>query len=248
MFDLTTYSNAELQGATAPLSVEELTTYFDTKEKGERLAFIIDYTRSGLKGKSLMTYLSNLEITASLRVDIDSPREERFDLIHAYMSSRSIVECPVLAATAAQVLAVVQGYAEFHDYLSHPILTPDETVEFVELHTDIVAQWAAMMNSMWVFAAECASDKTVFEEVRPSLVEIDDAYFVGKNFVNLFGLAPFMEIYYSRVPDVMFYFTKQFHDAMFGSKRLATWFIIPSNPLLFFMEGHKDIKQIWHQL
>jgi len=248
MFDLTDYTSTELHRVSAPLSVEELTAYFDAKEKatpGERVAFLIDYTSSTLKGKALMTYLSNLEVKAVVVVDPNSPVEERFELLSAYMSSRGIVECPNLAGAAALVLAFTGGDTELHGYLSNPWLTLEEISEFIQNHVEIVSAWAVMMNSMWVFAAENATNKELFENIRPELIEIDDAYFVGKNFVNLFALAPFVETYYSSVPDKMFYFTKQFNDAMFASKKLISWFIMPSNPLLFFMEAHEEISQLW---
>ena len=56
----------------APIAIDELKKYFTDKD----VSYLIDYEKSDLKGKKLLTYLSNLDIPADIKnVDLELVKE-----------------------------------------------------------------------------------------------------------------------------------------------------------------------------
>ena len=73
----------------APISIEDLKKHFTEKD----VSYLIDYSTSELKGKKLLTYLSNLDIPADIKnVDLELVKEYTKEYImHPTKTVREII-------------------------------------------------------------------------------------------------------------------------------------------------------------
>lgn len=233
MFDLTSKTPAQLIDTPAPISMENLQKSFTD----ENLAFIIDYEASVLKGKQLLVYLSNLEIPCDLKVSQSVPKEERFALIAEYMSFRNLLGCPSLALTVGTILTAAKDIDDFYHNVENPILSAEEIVEFIMDNQIMVSKWVIFMDSMIVFTL-LANQKFInaFGSPKDKYENVEDDTAVGNNFVQLFDIPQFMELYFSVPGERFYYFTKQFEDYMFAGQNLFFHFMKETNPLPAIVE------------
>lgn len=228
MFDLSNKTPAQLIETPAPISMENLQKSFSD----EALAFIVDYETSALKGKQLLVYLSNLEIPCDLKVSRDIPKQERFDLIAEYMSFRNLLGCPSLALTVGSILTAAKDIDDFYHNIENPILDAEEIIEFIMDNQIMVSKWVIFMDSMIVYTMKASQGFTdAFGNAKEQYENIDDEHVVGNNFVQLFDIPQFMELFFSVPGQRFFYFTKQFEDYMFGGQNLFFHFMKETNPL-----------------
>jgi hypothetical protein len=229
--------SSEFIETSAPISQEILTDYFSKEQQDITSAIILDYETSSLKGKQLLIYLSNLDVRSDIKISNKLPLRDRFELIFYYMALPNIVECPSLAITVASILALAKGFTEVFEAVENPILSLEESAKFINDYFGLVSNWLILMDSMVLYTltinkkyVEKFGDPTINYEA------ISDAE-IGKNFVNLFAIAPFMEFYYSVPSNKMYYFTRQFEDNNYKHKTLYSYFMVRSNPLPVFVES-----------
>ncbi|MNR87699.1 hypothetical protein D3C72_185980 [compost metagenome] len=239
MFDLSTKTPAQIIETPAPISMENLQKSF----ADDQLAFVIDYETSVLKGKQLLVYLSNLEIPCDIKISQNVTKEERFALIAEYMSFRNILGCASLALTVGTILTAAKDIDDFYHNVENPILNADEIIEFIMDNQIMVSKWVVFMDSMIVFTMLANQNYVkAFGSPAEKYENIDDDAAVGNNFIHLFDIPQFMELYFSVPGTRFYYFVKQFEDYMFAGQNLFFHFMKDTNPLPAIVEAMGSVE------
>ena len=117
---------------TAPISIEELKQYFTDKE----CFFVIDYKNSKLKGKKLLTYLSNLEIPSDIDF-VGTPEEEFLEVFKDYLNLEMICNIPSLEKISIDVIKEYKGITK-NQWFSLLIQENLDTIKFVILDCSLI--------------------------------------------------------------------------------------------------------------
>ncbi len=223
---------ANLRNVSVPLAIEQIKEFFENKE----LFFLVDYGKSKIKGNMFLTYLSNLDLPFEI-VFTDATKQEKYDLLKIFMETRNQSVSDVLRLTAADIVLRSKGL-EIQNWLTNPLLTPDECLEFIELNKATVDKWNIFLSSLMVFLVSCFSDLEAKLQSKEVFPHIKDPNYVGGNIVMLFDIPGFLELYFS-VPcnNELFYFDSQFEEHMFKGKNLFNYFNCPENTLLHCANG-----------
>ncbi len=239
MFDLTNKTAAQLIETSAPISMEHLQKSFTD----ENIAFVIDYETSLLKGKQLLVYLSNLEVPCDIKIGPNVSKEERFALLIEYMNFRNLLGCPSLALTVGTILTAAKDIDEFYHKVENPILSADEIIEFIMENQIVVSKWVILMDSMIVYTMSSSKGYVAaFGDPKETFENIDDEQAVGNNFVQLFDIPQFMELFFSVPGQRFYYFTKQFEDYMFAGQNLFFHSMKSTNPLPLIFEAMGTVE------
>lgn len=149
---------------TAPIQMDLLKLKFT-----EDVHYVIDYEQSKFKGKVLITYLTNLNLSCEIQFGC---LETELEMLKEYLALGTLVNLPQMEEVTLNLLLAVQG--------KENILTFDPT-EFINENFDVLNRWLINVNMLPTYALQChpkLKDMVQqFEEVEDSLV--------GINFVNL---------------------------------------------------------------
>jgi len=234
MLNLNTKTPEQIIETTAPISMENLQLAMTDPE----IAIIIDYANSTLRGKQLLTYLSNLALPFDVKITSEVSKDERFELVREYMSMNGLLGAPSLVLTVGSILTALKGNDDFYKGLRNPVLNADEIIEFIKENQKMVSKWKIVMDSMIVYAMKASKKfQDAFGDPKLKYENIDDETAIGKNFVHLFDVAIFMEEFFKVPGNKFYYFTKQFEDYMFAQQNLFYYFMKPSNPLPASLES-----------
>jgi len=233
MYDIFDKDESLIRSTTAPIGMDDLKEGFTNPD----IVFLIDYDKSVMRGKQILTYLSNLDVPCDIKFGPETTTAERKELILEYMKLRNLVKCPSLALTVGTILTAIKNIGDFYDVIGNPVLNKDEIIEFIEENKLLVNQWRVVMDSMIIYTLSINTKyREAFGDPKDQFHQIDDDKAIGNNFVNLFSLPFFLECYYSVLGEECHYFTKQFEDYMFEGKNLYYWFMRPGNPLPAILE------------
>lgn len=223
--------NLSFQVVTAPLSIEQIKSYFENKNQ----LFVIDYKNSQIKGGMLLTYISNLELPCEIDFK-DVSKEEIYDLIAAYFETKSIVSTEILHIIAAKILLESKGIDS--EYLDcGKIFDRNDVKYFIEKNQEIVSKWNSFVSSSFYFFLFCYRDLAEQHGVKNDFPEVNDPDYVGYNIVKLFSIPGFLETYYSvPISHSVHYFKPQFDDYIFKGKNLFQYFINPNNILAIALD------------
>ena len=114
---------------TAPISIENLKKYFNDKT----IRYVIDYENSSIKGKKLLTYLSNLDLPISIKWE---EKEEYYNLLKDYFEFEMILNVESLELKAIHIL------------LQHKNLIQIENKDFIALNNDLLERWESKIDSL----------------------------------------------------------------------------------------------------
>ncbi len=113
----------------APIAIDELKKYFTDKD----VSYLIDYSTSELKGKKLLTYLSNLDIPADIKnVDLE--------LVKEYLHSVSLVNIKSLENIVIDILLVEKNLAKNEHYN-----------KFITENFEIIEKWKNKLESLTLY-------------------------------------------------------------------------------------------------
>lgn len=215
----------ELQRAvTAPILASSIREYFVNKD----IVFMIDYTKSDLKGIKLLTYLSNLNMPTDVVMD-PSNYEEYAELMTAYFQQRAIVNCNAITGMATElILNFAQVPRHKHPYSSN---ISDEYLDtFCHQYEEILALWRIFLDSMLVFVGMKVMELQLND--NEEMLIVDDKEVIGHNVANIIGAPNFLTTYFELTSlETKAYFKKQFEEPMFGGKDLMYYFYSPDNTL-----------------
>lgn len=151
---------------TAPIAVSDLKRKFT-----EDVVFVIDVDASKLKGRALLTYLSNLNTNIHLQF---GSVEATTELLRDYMASTLLISIAELEDLAINLLLAATGRA---------YTLPFEPASFIEENEALIETWLKRLDSLPVFALYChPAHKEAVEQTYP---EDTDESMAGLNFVKL---------------------------------------------------------------
>jgi hypothetical protein len=199
---------------TAPISIENLKKYFVDKDT----FFHIDYKSSSLKGKKLLTYLSNLEIPS----DIDFTNcsdDEFFEVLQDYFLSEQICNIKFLERAAITVLKEKSGVAD-----------TDFFKKFIENNTDIIDQWLSKIYSLSLFNMYVVDVPEFKQFVSEYPLDTTDSL-VGVNFLSLLKHEDFCDLYQKIDQTQLKFYKTYFEEYMFKGKNLYSYWANENNPM-----------------
>lgn len=219
------------RNVSVPLEIEQIKEFFQNKE----IFFLVDYTKSKIKGNMFLTYLSNMDLPCEILLDGTS-KSEKFELLKLYMETRNLNNSNALKLAVAQLMLEYRGI-DTAEIFSNPSLSKEECREFRDLYPELFQKWHTFIQSSLIFFL--TSIKEIEEEYNFKNVfsPIDDPMYLGNNVVQIFSVPSFLELYFSRpIEGELFYFKQQFEEYMFRGKNFFNFFICPQNSLYMTFE------------
>lgn len=212
----------------APISMDNIYKHVLNPD----VSFVIMMEQSKLSPEILMDYLSNVKVPCEISF-MNASDELKIQTVKAYMETFSVVDVPSLSLTVAALMLWLKGDTYFFERIANPVLTPQLMDRFIEENGDLLNRWEIMLDSMIVFTI--AASKLAIEALgnpKDQHPVIDDLRYCGNNFIWVFGIDGFVEVYYQSVNSRNFrYFTRQFEEYMFDSANLFKYFLVANNPL-----------------
>ncbi len=188
----------------------------DLKRKfTENVEFIIDVDNSRLKGRPLITWLSNLDIKARLEIQSD---ELRFDLLEEYMRSTLLVNIHDLNDLAMNICLAASGRQHLLDF---------DPSAFIEKNADLIETWLKRVYSIPVYALHCSPEH---KDLVNEFEEDDSDGLVGLNFVKLIDHELFPLLMEGIREDEMCWNKTLFNEYIFGGDNLFKYFASKNNP------------------
>jgi hypothetical protein len=244
MFDLRSIPEENFIHTVVPFNES---TLIEVLAPNANKAVVVDYEKSVLRGKQFITYMGNMNVPSDILFTDNVSKEERFELLVEYMSTRTQVGCPCLAITVACILTAFKGINEYFINVENPVLTAPEIVEFIEENKILVNKWALFFDSTLLF---CLSINRKFAEQighpQDYFRNVDDPHFIGINFAQLFDTPGFMNFYFTEPVDSMVWFTKQFdlNNYDLSQQNIYSYFINDENimPIILEMMGSEAMS------
>jgi hypothetical protein len=192
----------------APISIEDLKKNFTEKD----VSYLIDYSISDLKGKKLITYLSNLDIPADLK-NID------LDLVKDYLHSVSLVNISYLENVVIDILFVMKGLAKNENFS-----------KFISENFEILEKWQNKLESLSLYNMYMLNSDD-FRNYAQSYTKDDTQDLEGVNFISLLKHTRFFGYYKKINNDKLKFYTHYFNDYMFRGKNMFEYWANDKNPL-----------------
>jgi len=192
----------------APISIEDLKKNFTETD----VKYLIDYSISDLKGKKLITYLSNLDIPADIK-NID------LDLVKDYLHSVSLVNISYLENVVIDILFVMKRFAKNKHY-----------DKFISENFEILEKWQNRLESLSLYNMYMLNSDN-FRDYAQSHTKDDTKDLKGVNFVSLLKHTRFFNYYKKINNDKLKFYTHYFNDYMFRGKNMFEYWANDKNPL-----------------
>lgn len=202
----------------APISIENLKKYFVSKD----ITYIIDYEKSQLKGKKLLTYLSNLDIPSDIKIDEET--EEFHSLVAEYMQSHFLIESKALENFVMKVLLQSKGLIE----------EDQNTKKFIDNNKEIIEKWHQIIHSLFIYNMYIINDDE-FKNYSKSFPEDDTLE--GINFANLFKYSDFYNLFFDIDQNKFKFYSRFFEQYIFKGKSLFDIWANNNNPLFLITWG-----------
>lgn len=205
---------------TAPISIEELKKYFTDKEH----FYLINYKDSKLKGKKLLTYLSNLEIPSD--IDFVGTSKEEFDEIFTeYINLEMICNIPTLEKITIDVLKEYKGLTNNNIF-----------VGLIQSNSNSLKSWVSKLDSLTLFNMY-SIDNEEFKNFVESHTLDETNCLKGVNFVSLLKHKEFYNLYGKMEQKDLKFYKKYFEDYMFKGKNLYSYWANENNPMFLLTFG-----------
>lgn len=201
----------------APIPIDELKKYFSDNT----ISYVIDYQNSTLKGKKLLTYLSNLDLPCDIAFASNEDKEE---MLVEYLHSPFIVTVPSLETAVIDIL------------LEYKALEDNGYDSFIAKNIDIIKHWTKVLDSLALYNMFTIEADEFKDWAKSFPVNKTDSS-EGINFVSLLKHEDFYA-FYSIVnrSDIEFYET-YFTTSMFKGKNLFKYWANENNPMFLLTYG-----------
>lgn len=202
---------------------------------------VISYKDSKIKGKQLITYLSNLKYK-NISISFDGvPKEEKFDLLVEYVKHQSMVRIEQLENTIIKCVFCFKGFdlslvdlSELDkEYFEKCIIDNDEMLYFVDHNKELFLELTSILDGIILYAIKnLTAWKTLYGEEIKSTVETGVKQ-VGKTFVNMLQNEVFNYHYYTVLPKFsdLVYYDHYYERPIYSGKTLISY--ISSNCVIF---------------
>lgn len=190
----------------------------------EDVHYVIDYSISKFKGKVLITYLTNLNLSCEIKFpDLES----ELQVFKEYLSLPSMVNVPQFEHIAMHVLLSIVG--DYND------LTFDPTPFTVE-HADILARWLTNISMLPTYTFHCHPR---LKDLVSNYNEVDDDL-RGINFVNLIK-HPDFPLLIDNIPESDWCWNHTFFtEPCFAGKGMFDFFSSKNNPYFMALLAMED--------
>src|SRR5210317_2375963 len=203
----------------APISIEDLKKHFTEKD----VSYLIDYSTSELKGKKLLTYLSNLDIPSNIKnVDLE--------LVKEYLHSISLTNINSLENIVIDILFIKKG-----------LLKGDSYKEFIEQNKEILDKWENKLESLTLYNMYMLNSDE-FRNYAKCFPNDETQDLEGVNFISLLKHERFFA-YYGRINNnKLKFYNHYFNDYMFRGKNMFDYWANDKNPLFLLTWGVANNK------
>lgn len=221
-----------IRHATAPLSTAEIREFFENKE----LFYLINYSKSKLKGAQFLTYTTNLALPGDVRFNEDFGYDEYAEIMRAYFNQSSITELTGLHILAAHILLLAKGIDE--DTIPYQTIASTEWAQrFYAENKEQLDRWLRFFDSAHVFALYAIKRLRDHYDPLNNYEAIEDRAYVGANAAALYKIPEFIFTYYFAKNYNPAFFVTQFTELAFKGSHLSQYFTSPHNPVAFLMEA-----------
>lgn len=201
---------------TAPIGLEDLKKHFNDKS----VSYVIDYANSKLKGKKLLTYISNLDLP--IDISFDPNTEEGQELIKDYLESTFLVNVSSLEKAVIETLFVYRF--------------EDSKNDFIKENKELLDLWARYLDSATLFNLYVVQEDTLKEFVKQQPEEKFDVI-KGINFVHAFKYCDFFAFYQKIEPTNLKFMPQLFDEYIFKGKNLYSYWANENNPMFLITWG-----------
>ena len=197
----------------APISIENLKKHFTDKE----VFYLIDYKNSELKGKKLLTYLSNLDLPADIK-------EPDLELVKEYLHSVTLVNIESLENIIIDILLEYKNILKTENYKN-----------FINENSDIISKWSDKLDSLSIFNMYIVNSDE-FKDYAKTFPADDTNSLEGVNFVSLLKQERFY-LFFNKLNNNIRFYTRYFDDYMFRGKNLFEFWSTTKNPMFLLTWG-----------
>jgi len=247
-----------------PLSMEQLQEVLSLKGKddmatgkvSQETMANVSYASSTLRGANFINYVSNLRLSIDLAVE-ELTKEDKFDLMKAYLNSRMLSEVKVLAYEGMTMLVQRKDEVATTDSSAAEFfMNKAERKEFMEEYSEILERYELFLESILIGLPFCLKEyaNTIGKEMieKKEIEVINDPAFISSNVVSMIVEPDFLEMYLTYpVHNRVKFFDSQWFEPVFNGFSLIS---IMANHTTFlpFMQSmysgwmtDEDIKTIF---
>jgi hypothetical protein len=175
---------------TLPLSTEDILSFFDNQDH----FFYVDYNKSSLKRESFLTYIANMKMKCDLINYKDISREDRQEMLLAFMHYGYVIEIPVLKdALVALLLYSRSGEMNF-DYM-----TKEESDTFINSYPTEFDHISSFFDSMLLVLPSMSHEfkAEIFDKMieDQSLPVVEQTEVIGINAFSLVAYPDFLDMF-----------------------------------------------------
>lgn len=207
-----------------PIPTPLLREFFGNKE----LLFILNYSKSQMRGAQFLTYTTNLDLPCDIFFECDEnnpiPFEEYSEILLAYLQQNSLTRMAGLHILAAQMLLLAKGVD--YDVIPYELPISEEYIKrFIDENKELVERCLHFIDSAHVFAIHAIPRLKQHYKPEENFEVIEDRTYVGANLAMLFGMPEFTAYYFNRFSVYrLSYFKPQFEEYMFKGAHLSKYF------------------------
>jgi hypothetical protein len=202
---------------TAPISIENLKKYFSDKS----ISYIIDYENSSIKGKKLLTYLSNLDLPIDI---IWKETDEYYELLQDYLEFQMILNVESLELKVIDLL------------LQHKNIIEVQNKDFIENNKKIFEIWESKIDSLTLFNMYII-EHDEFKQFVNSFPIDETESLEGVNFLSLIKHQELYETFQNVDQEKLKFYKNYFNNYMFKGKNLFHYWSNENNPLFLLTYG-----------
>ena len=202
---------------TAPISIENLKKYFSDKS----ISYIIDYENSSIKGKKLLTYLSNLDLPIDI---IWKETDEYYELLQDYLEFQMILNVESLELKVIDLL------------LQHKNIIEVQNKDFIENNKKIFEVWESKIDSLTLFNMYII-EHDEFKQFVNSFPIDETESLEGVNFLSLIKHQELYETFQNVDQEKLKFYKNYFNNYMFKGKNLFHYWSNENNPLFLLTYG-----------
>jgi hypothetical protein len=198
----------------APIAIEDLKKYFMDRNT----FFIIDYKNSSLRGKKLLTYLSNLDVPSDIDFT-DCDDGEFFEILTEYFNLQTLCKVEFLEKTA---IAVLKEKSE--------ILNTRFFKTFIESNSEIIDGWLSKIYSLTLYNMYIV-DIPEFKKFATDHTTDDTESLIGINFVSLLKHSELYDLYQKIDHGKIKFYKNYFNEYIFKGANLYSFWANENNPM-----------------
>ena len=206
---------------TAPIGLAELKRKFT-----EDVEFEIDYDNSRFKGKTLITYLSNLDI--QVRLKMSDPVEAQH-LVADYLTMTALVKIADLEDLAMNLVMA---------YNRKPYTLPFDPTDFLVANQPVLEQWTRRLFSLPLYGMYSMGQQ--YHDAVFAYPEDKDDTIVGLNFVHLIKHPLYVMLLENMTEEKWTWNRTFFTEYVFAGNNLFNYFAVQENPLFIGVLALQD--------